>query len=36
MIAFVISSGKIIDNNLLITIISLEQLVTWIEYIPRR
>jgi hypothetical protein len=33
---FVISSGKIVENNLLLTILSLEQLVTWIEYIPRR
>jgi hypothetical protein len=32
----VISSGKIVENNLLLTILSLEQLVTWIEYIPRR
>jgi hypothetical protein len=33
---FFISSGKIAENNLLLTILSLEQLVTWIEYIPRR
>ena len=33
---FFISSGKIVENNLLLTILSLEQLVTWIEYIPRR
>jgi hypothetical protein len=33
---FFICCGKIAENNLLLTILSLEQLVTWIEYIPRR